>query len=172
MYKNYKGFSDKLSYNHPIIIYNAWISLNSSVSHSQTFRTSRNLTEPHITWPPITSFKQCWTYSYPWPIELTEPPRTSLVLLKVHCKDMIAPITHVCYSGHTQYAELLKWTDFLRVLCLLCSQLAVHALTQKRSKVHFRSNFLSQWSSVTILHPHYPLPVQGFWPLSSPLAWT
>ena len=118
---------------------------------------------------PITSFKECWTYSYPWPIELTEPPRTSLVLLKVHCKDMIAPITHVCYSGHTQYEELLKWTDFLRVLCLLCSQLAVHALTQKRSKVHFRSNFLSQWSSVTILHP---LPVQGFWPLSSPLAWT
>ena len=105
-------------------------------------------------------------------IELTEPPRTSLVLLKVHCKDMIAPITHVCYFGHTQYAELLKWTDFLRVLCLLCSQLAVHALTQKRSKVHFRSNFLSQWSSVTILHPYYPLPVQGFWPLSSPLAWT
>ena len=41
-------------------------------------------------------------------IELTEPPRTSLVLLKVHCKDMIAPITHVCYFGHTQYAELLK----------------------------------------------------------------
>ena len=105
-------------------------------------------------------------------IKLNEPPRTSLVLLKVQCKDMIAPITQVCSSGHTQYAELLKWTDFLRVLCLLCSQLAVHAFIQKRSKVHFRSNFLSQWSSVTILHPYYPLPVQGFWPLSSPLAWT